>query len=90
MTFSGCWHETPADLPAGQTINVIAHVTPSGNAIAGDYQITVRVNTKEAKTDSSDIRFTVETSIVGALLGLVLILAAIGGLWWVFRTYGRR
>lgn len=77
-------------LAAGQTINVIAHVTPSGNAIAGDYQITVRVTTKEAKTDSSDIRFTVETSIVGALLGLVLILAAIGGLWWVFRTYGRR
>ena len=36
------------------------------------------------------IRFTVEAGILGAVIGGVLIIAAFGGLWWVFRRYGRR
>ncbi len=35
-------------------------------------------------------RFTVETSLFGAVIGVVLIIVAIGGLLWVFRRYGRR
>jgi len=69
--------------------DVTARITPSGDAIAGDYSITFTARGEEAN-DTADIRFTVEASIVGALVAGVLILAVIGGLWWVFRRYGRR
>jgi uncharacterized membrane protein len=68
---------------------VIAHITPSGDAIAGDYSLTFDANGKEAST-TADFRFTVETSLVGGIIGFVLIIAAVGGLLWVFRRYGRR
>jgi uncharacterized membrane protein len=80
---------TIESIAAGTTVNVIAKITPSGNAIAGDYSITFNARAKEA-SDSVDVRFTVETSIVGGILGGALIVAAVVGLWWVFRRYGRR
>ena len=73
------------DAPA----TVTAKITPSGDAIAGDYSLTFNARGKEASA-STDFRFTVETSLVGAIIGAVLIVAAIGGLLWVFRRYGRR
>jgi uncharacterized membrane protein len=72
-----------------QTVNVTASITPSGNAIAGDYQLTVRADGEEADADT-EIRFTVEAGVFGAVLGALLIAAALGGLFWVFRRYGRR
>jgi uncharacterized membrane protein len=72
-----------------QPVTVIAKITPSGDAIAGDYSLTVTATGDEAN-DNVDFRFTVETSIVGGLIGAGLIIAAIGGLLWVFRRYGRR
>jgi uncharacterized membrane protein len=72
-----------------QSVTVKAKITPSGNAIAGDYNISFTATAKEAN-DKADIRFTVETSILGAILGAAVIVAAIGGLYWVFRRYGRR
>ena len=80
---------TIATIAAGATETVIAKITPSSNAIAGDYSITFNARAKEA-SDSVDLRFTVETSIVGGILGAALILGAVVGLWWVFRRYGRR
>jgi uncharacterized membrane protein len=68
---------------------VIAHITPSGDAISGDYSLTFSASGKEANT-TTDFRFTVETSLLGGIIGAVLIIAAIGGLLWVFRRYGRR
>ena len=44
----------------------------------------------EADDDSAEIRYTVEASPIGAVLGAALIVAAVGGLYWVFRRYGRR
>lgn len=82
--------ETTEALPAGQEINVTAHITPTGDAIAGDYTIGFRAASEESDDDSADIRFTVEASIVGAIIGAGLVAAALGGLYWVFRRYGRR
>jgi uncharacterized membrane protein len=76
-------------IAAGETVTITAKITPASDAIAGDYSLTFTGRGDQAN-DQVDIRFTVETSIVGALIGAALILAAFGGLWWVFRRYGRR
>ena len=81
--------KTIDSIPAGQSATIKASITPSGNAIAGDYQIPFKATAKEASADAS-VRFTVETSILGAILGAAVIVAALGGLYWVFRRYGRR
>ena len=81
--------KTTDSLAPDQSATVKAKITPSGDAIAGDYNITFRAKADEADTDAA-VRFTVETSILGAIVGAALIVAALGGLYWVFRRYGRR
>ena len=81
--------KTIDSIEAGQSVTVKAKITPSGNAIAGDYNIAFKATAKEA-SNNADVRFTVETSILGAILGAAVIVAALGGLYWVFRRYGRR
>ena len=73
----------------GQNANVTAKIQPSGDAIAGDYDITMQASTTDA-TQSMDVRVTVETSPLWGVVGAVLIIAAIGGLYGVFRRFGRR
>ena len=81
--------ETTDTIAPNATVTVTAKITPSGAAIAGDYSLTFNARAKEAN-DSTEFRFTVETSLFGAIIGGVLIVLAIGGLLWVFRRYGRR
>lgn len=73
----------------GQPVNVTAKITPASDAIAGDYSLNFTAKGDEA-TDQAEIRFTLEASLVGALIGAALIVIFIGGLLWVFRRYGRR
>ena len=80
---------TTASIAPDASVTITARITPSGNAIAGDYSLTFRARADEAN-DEADYRFTVETSILGAIIGGLLIIAAVGGLLWVFRRYGRR
>ena len=80
---------TTATIAPGQRAEVKAIITPTGDAIAGDYSIDITARADEAE-DTAEVRFTVETSIVGAIIGGLLILGSIAGLWWVFRRYGRR
>ena len=72
-----------------QPVTITATITPAGDAIAGDYEVPFSVKATEASADAT-VRFTVEASILGAIVGAALIIAAIGGLYWVFRRYGRR
>jgi len=76
-------------VPAGQTVTVTARITPSGDAIAGDYAIRFNAKADHASA-SQDIRFTVQTSLVWAIIGAALIVGVAAGLWWVFQRYGRR
>ncbi len=77
-------------IPAGQSATVTATITPSNDAITGDYQITFSASDDQSTTATTDIRFTVETSILGAIVGIILIALVFVGLGWVFRRYGRR
>lgn len=81
---------TIAAIPAGQTVTVTAKITPSSDAIAGDYQLAISASGTEASASQLQIRFTVETSLLWAIIGIVLIIAIAAGVWWVFRRYGRR
>jgi uncharacterized membrane protein len=76
-------------VPAGGDAQVTAHLTPSGNAIAGDYVTTFKASSDLANADAS-IRVTIETSLLWGAVGVALIALVLAGLWWTFRRYGRR
>jgi uncharacterized membrane protein len=76
-------------VPAQGEVQVTAHLTPSGNAIAGDYQATFRATSDLANADA-DLRITIETSLLWGAIGVALIALVLAGLWWTFRRYGRR
>ena len=76
-------------VPAGQQVQAVAHVTPSGDAIAGDYVATFKATAPTANADA-EIRVTIETSLIWGLIGVGLIVLVILGLLWTFRRFGRR
>ncbi|HEY2917129.1 MAG TPA: NEW3 domain-containing protein [Candidatus Limnocylindrales bacterium] len=81
---------TIASIAANQTVTVNATIIPTTDAIAGDYDLTFNASADQGSTATTDIRFTVETSLEWAIVGAALIVLVFAGLWWVFRRYGRR
>lgn len=78
-----------AEIPAGESVAVVATVTPSEQAIAGDYVITFSANSELASSEI-DIRTTVNPSALWGFVGIALIALTLAGLAWVFRRFGRR
>ena len=76
-------------VPANGDAQVTAHLTPSGNAIAGDYVATFKA-TADVANATTDLRVTIETSLLWGAVGVGLIALVLAGLWWTFRRYGRR
>ena len=90
VTFDPVSIDTIAPNATG-TVN--ATITPSSDAVAGDYVVTFNANNGASgatATGSADIRFTVNTSPIWAFVGIAIIVVILGGLFYVFRTYGRR
>ena len=90
------WHvtmspETVPSIPPGEKATIPATITPSSEAVAGDYALSFSAKAAESGADASAaLRFTVETSPIWAIVGLGLIVLILAGLFYVFRTYGRR
>lgn len=83
--------ESVLSIEPGASQTITATITPSGEAVAGDYEVTFTATAAEASaTDEAPFRFTVETSPLWALVGLGIIGLILLGLFYVFRTYGRR
>jgi uncharacterized membrane protein len=83
---------TPAkvdSIAANSYQDVTAAIKPKGDAIAGDYVVTLSAKAAEA-SGQQDFRITIETSPIWGIVGLLIIAAIVAGLFWVFRTYGRR
>jgi len=80
---------TIASLDSNKTQTVVAKIVPSGDAITGDYNVTMTAAGAEA-SGNTVIRVRVDTPGFWMLIGVALILAVFAGLYWVFRTYGRR
>jgi uncharacterized membrane protein len=76
-------------LPPGETAEVAARITPTDDAVAGDYVVSVDARAEQAEA-GAELRTTVETSPWWGAVGLSLIVAALGALGAVFRRYGRR
>jgi uncharacterized repeat protein (TIGR01451 family) len=74
---------------AGQTVPVIATITPSEEAVAGDYVITFTA-THEQADDTIEVRTTVNPSAIWGFVGIAVIALTLAGLAWVFRRFGRR
>jgi uncharacterized membrane protein len=81
---------TIASIAPNQTATVTATIVPSGDAIAGDYQLTFNATSDQQATATQMVRFTVNTSLQWAIIGGALIVLVFVGLWWVFKRYGRR
>jgi len=87
--------DTIPTIAPGDQATVNAKISPTGEAVTGDYQITINAdatgdNGASAARDSLAMTFTVETSPVWLLAGFALIVVIIAALFYVFRTYGRR
>ena len=82
--------ETVVSLAPGEQVQVIAHITPADQAVAGDYQVTMRAIPEGGGTESADFRITVTTSTLWGVVGLVLIAAALGVVALAVARFGRR
>lgn len=76
-------------LEAGAAKEVTMTVTPSDSAMSGDYAAVITASNTQI-SDSTEFRVSVKTETIWGIVGILLIAAAAGGLWYVFRKYGRR
>ena len=86
VTFSP---DTVSILEAGKTAQVYAIITASGKAIPGDYVTNITAQTPDASSTVA-FRVSVKTPILWGWLGLFIIIAVIGSVYYFFRKYGRR
>ncbi len=73
----------------GSAEKIFATIEAPRSAIAGDYVTKFNAETPEVTKDVS-FRVTVRTSMLIGWLGVVIILVAIGIIYYLFRKYGRR
>lgn len=81
--------ETIDRIRPGEERTVTARIKPSGDAVAGDYDVNITASSSGVTEDLA-LRFAVGTSGLFGFFGIAVIAAAVGGLLWVFRRYGRR
>ncbi len=81
-------NQTVAVAP-GESVPVTATITPSNEAVAGDYVISFTA-THEQATAEMEVRTTVSPSAVWGFVGIAVIALTLAGLAWVFRRFGRR
>ena len=76
-------------LKAGETANVTATVKASKKALPGDYVTKISTKTPEVNS-SADFRIAVRTPMIWGWMGVLVILVALGCVYYLFRKYGRR
>ncbi|MDH7523847.1 MAG: NEW3 domain-containing protein [Peptococcaceae bacterium] len=76
-------------LKPGESRQITALIKASSKAIAGDYVVSVTASTRETSS-TADLRVTVRTSTLWGIVGLIIVLIVIAGVYRVFQIYGRR
>jgi uncharacterized membrane protein len=76
-------------LEPGNTAQLFATIKASKKAIAGDYLTNIDAKSSDTSTQTS-LRVSVKTPLIWGWVGIMIILAAIGAVYYLFRKYGRR
>ena len=76
-------------LKAGETSTEMATLKASKNALPGDYVTTIMAKTPEVNADAQ-FRIAVKTPMIWGWVGVLIIIATIGVVYYLFRKYGRR
>jgi len=74
---------------AGREVSVTATVKADKKAIPGDYMTNFEARTPDASSKAS-FRMSVRTPMLWGWIGVLIIGAGIGTVWYLFRKYGRR
>lgn len=76
-------------LKAGETSTVTAIMKASKKALPGDYVATMEARTPEVNA-TAQFRIAVKTPMLWGWVGILVIVVAVGGVYYLFRKYGRR
>jgi uncharacterized membrane protein len=82
--------KTVPELAPGATSRIKVTMTPSAQAIAGDYQTTIRASSEGGDSDSANFRITVLTSTWWGAVGVAIIAAALLAVVFAVARFGRR
>ncbi|MEK0314215.1 COG1470 family protein [Cohnella sp. 56] len=78
-----------SSIKAGESVPVTATIKSSGKSLSGDYVVGLTAQAAEKSADAA-LRVTVKTSVLWGWIGVLIIVAVLGGVYWLFRKYGRR
>lgn len=81
--------EVIESLLPGESATVRAYIKASNKALAGDYVVNIQASSPEV-SDSVDFRITVKTSAWWGSVGILIIALVGGGIYYLFRRYGRQ
>jgi len=82
--------EKVESLDSGLTQEVDVVINPPDKTIAGDYEVTLRAESKEVSPDPLKLRVTVLTPTIWGWVGVLIVLAVIAGVGVIFWRLGRR
>ena len=77
------------ELQSGKEARVVASIKADKKAIPGDYATNLEARTPEISSKIS-FRISVETPVLWGWIGVLIILVALGSVYYLFRKYGRR
>ena len=81
--------DTVDSIPAGQSVEVTAHITPAKDAILGDY-VTAITASNDAVSSECDLRVSVQNHTSWGIVAVAIIAALVAGLALIIRRFGRR
>lgn len=76
-------------LSVGSTVQATAIIRASKKALPGDYMLRMESKTPEVNA-TAEFRITVKTPLIYGWLGILIIAGVLGGVFYLFRKYGRR
>jgi len=81
--------EKVSSLKIGESETFVIKITPPGDIVPSDYEITVKVKSDQLE-ESEEYRITIEKESKTAIYGITIIVAAVAVLLLMFKKYGRR
>jgi uncharacterized membrane protein len=76
-------------LQSGENTYVLATIKADRKAIAGDYVTNIEAKTPEVSSKAA-FRISVKTPMLWGWIGVLIIIGALGSVFYLFRKYGRR